>query len=79
MMVAQVTGLKAKDFIHTFGDVHLYSNHMEQAKIQVERTPFPLPKMILNPEITSIFDFEYGDFQLLEYQAHPHIKADVAV
>jgi thymidylate synthase len=79
MMIAQVTGLKAKDFVHTFGDLHLYSNHLEQAKLQVERKPFPLPKMILNPEIKSVFDFHYEDFQLLEYQAHPHIKADVAV
>jgi thymidylate synthase len=79
MMIAQVTGLKAKDFIHTFGDMHLYSNHIEQAKLQMERRPFPLPEMILNPDITSIFDFDYDDFQLLNYQAHPHIKADVAI
>jgi thymidylate synthase len=79
MMIAQVTGLKAKDFVHTFGDLHLYSNHLEQAKLQIERKPFPLPEMELNPEITSIFDFDYGDFQLLEYQSHPHIKADVAI
>ena len=79
MMIAQATGLKAKEFIHTFGDVHLYSNHVEQAKLQVERTPFPLPVMKLNPEITSIFDFDYSDFQLLAYQSHPAIKADVAI
>ena len=79
MMIAQVTGLKAKDFVHTFGDVHLYSNHVEQAKLQIQRKPFPLPTMKLNPEITSIFDFDYSDFQLLEYQSHPAIKADVAV
>ncbi len=79
MMIAQVTGLKAKDFVHTFGDLHLYSNHLEQAKLQVERTPFPLPTMTLNPDITTIFDFDYNDFQLSEYQSHPHIKADVAV
>lgn len=79
MMIAQVTGLKAKDFIHTFGDLHLYSNHIEQAKLQMERTPFSLPEMKLNPDITSIFDFDYSDFQLLKYQAHPHIKADVAI
>ena len=78
-MIAQVTGLKAKDFVHTFGDLHLYSNHLEQAKIQVERKPFPLPKMVLNPDVTSIFNFDYEDFQLMEYQAHPHIKADVAI
>jgi thymidylate synthase len=79
MMIAQVTGLKAKDFVHTFGDLHLYSNHVEQAKLQVERMPFPLPKMRLNPDVTSIFDFDYDDFQLLNYQAHPHIKASVAI
>ncbi|MDR1180957.1 MAG: thymidylate synthase [Bacteroidales bacterium] len=79
MMIAQVTGLKAKDFIHTFGDLHLYSNHIEQAKLQMERTPFSLPEMKLNPDITSIFDFDYSDFQLLKYEAHPHIKADVAI
>ena len=79
MMIAQVTGLKAKEFVHTFGDVHLYSNHVEQAKLQITRKPFPLPIMKLNPEITSIFDFDYSDFQLLEYQSHPAIKADVAV
>jgi len=79
MMIAQVTGLKAKEFVHTFGDVHLYSNHVEQAKLQLTRTPFPLPIMKLNPEITSIFDFGYNDFRLVEYQSHPAIKADVAV
>jgi len=79
MMIAQITGLKAKDFVHTFGDVHLYSNHVEQAKLQLKRTPFPLPVMKLNTEITSIFDFDYDDFHLLEYKSHPTIKADVAV
>jgi thymidylate synthase len=79
MMIAQVTGLKAKEFVHAFGDVHLYSNHVEQAKLQITRKPFPLPIMKLNSEITSIFDFDYSDFQLLEYQSHPAIKADVAV
>jgi len=79
MMIAQITGLKAKEFVHTFGDVHLYSNHIEQAKLQIMRTPFPLPVMKLNPEITSIFDFNYEDFQLLAYQSHPAIKADVAI
>ena len=79
MMIAQVTGLKAKEFVHTFGDAHLYSNHVEQAKLQLTRTPFPLPVMKLNPEITSIFDFNYEDFQLIAYQSHPAIKADVAI
>jgi thymidylate synthase len=80
MMVAQVCGLKAGEFVHTFGDVHLYSNHEEQAKEQLTRKPFPLPKMRLNPEVRSIFDFDYpGDFELVDYQAHPHIKAVVAV
>lgn len=79
MMVAQVTGLKPKHFIHTFGDVHLYSNHLEQAKIQLARTPKSLPKMIINPEVSSIFDFKYEDFTLTDYNPDPHIKAPVAV
>lgn len=79
MMVAQVCGLKAKDFVHTFGDLHLYSNHLEQAELQISREPFPLPKMVLNPNVKSIFDFDFEDFQLTDYNAHPHIKADVAV
>ena len=79
MMIAQVTGLKAKEFIHTFGDVHLYSNHLEQARLQIERTPFPLPNMTLNQQVKTIFDFDYKDFQLSEYKSHPAIKAEVAV
>jgi thymidylate synthase len=79
MMIAQVTGLKAKEFIHTFGDLHLYSNHIEQAKTQIQRTPFPLPQMKINEEIKDILDFKYSDFELVNYQAHPHIKAEVAV
>jgi thymidylate synthase len=79
MMMAQVTGLKAGDFVHTFGDAHLYLNHVEQAKLQLERTPRPLPKMRINPDVHSIFDFVYEDFQLLGYEPHPHIKAEVAV
>ncbi len=79
MMVAQVCGLKAKDFVHTFGDLHLYSNHLEQAKLQISREPFPLPTMILNPQVNNIFDFDFEDFQLTNYNAHPHIKAEVAV
>jgi thymidylate synthase len=79
LMVAQVTDLEPGDFVHTFGDVHLYSNHLEQAKEQLSREPYPLPTMYLNPEVKSLFDFRYEDFTLEGYQAHPHIKAPVAV
>ena len=79
MMVAQVCGLKAKDFVHTFGDAHIYSNHVEQAKLQLSRDPHPLPQMRINPAVKSIFDFQYEDFTLENYDPHPHIKADVAV
>ncbi len=78
-MVAQVCGLKPKEFIHTFGDTHLYANHIEQAKLQLQREPRPLPKLIINPEVTSIFDFQYSDFQIASYDPHPHIKAAVAI
>lgn len=79
MMVAQVCNLKPKEFIHTFGDLHLYSNHVEQARLQVQREPYPLPQMLLDPDVKDITQFKYDDFQLVNYQAHPHIKADVAV
>jgi len=79
MMIAQVTGLQPGEFIHTFGDVHLYTNHLEQAKLQLTRTPNKLPSMVINPDVKSIFDFKYEDFQLLDYNAHPHIKAEVSV
>lgn len=79
MMVAQVCGLGLGEFIHTFGDVHIYSNHFEQVKKQLSREPRPLPKMILNPEIKNIFDFQYEDFTLEDYNPHPGIKAPVAV
>ena len=79
MMVAQVSGLQPGDFIHTLGDAHLYSNHMEQAALQLSRKPYPLPTMKLNPEVKSIFEFKYEDFELLNYQCHEHIKAKVAV
>ena len=79
MMVAQVCNLEAHEFIHTFGDVHLYNNHTEQAKLQLLRTPFALPKMHINPNISNIFDFTYHDFTLSNYQYHPHIKAPVAI
>ncbi|TXH67808.1 MAG: thymidylate synthase [Thiothrix sp.] len=79
LMVAQVTGLKPGEFIHTLGDAHLYLNHLEQAEQQLAREPYPLPQMKLNPAVSSIFDFKYEDFELLNYQYHPHIKAPVAV
>jgi len=79
LMVAQVTGLQAGDFVHTLGDAHLYSNHMEQAKLQLSRSPYPLPTMKINPAVKSIFDFKFEDFELLDYQSHEHIKAKVAV
>lgn len=79
LMLAQVCGLQPGEFIHTFGDVHLYSNHVEQAQLQLTRTPHALPQMKLNPAITDLFDFKYEDFSLENYEAHPHIKAPVAV
>jgi thymidylate synthase len=79
LMVAQVCGLQPGEFVHTFGDVHLYSNHFEQAGLQLSRTPFPLPTMKLNPNVKDIFDFQYEDFTLENYQAHPAIRAQVAV
>ena len=79
MMMAQVCDLQPGDFIHTFGDVHLYSNHMEQAALQLTRTPYPLPTMKLNPDVKDLFDFKYEDFALENYQCHPAIKAPVAV
>jgi thymidylate synthase len=79
MMVAQVTGLKPGDFVHSFGDVHLYANHIDQARLQLTRQPRPLPVMRLNPEVKDIFGFRYEDFTLENYDPHPHIKAEVAV
>jgi thymidylate synthase len=79
MMVAQVTGLKAGDFIHTIGDTHLYLNHLEQVDLQLTREPRPLPKMKINPDVKNIFDFKYEDFELVDYDPHPHIKGVVAV
>lgn len=78
-MIAQVTGLQVGEFIHTFGDVHLYLNHIEQAKLQLSREPFPLPQLKLNPDIKNIDDFKFEDIEIINYQAHPSIKADVAV
>ena len=79
MMMAQVCGYEAGEFIHTFGDAHIYNNHMEQLELQRSRAPKPLPKMILNPDITNIFDFTFDDFTLVDYDPHPHIKGKVAV
>lgn len=79
MMVAQVTGLEAGDFVHTLGDAHLYKNHFDQARLQLTREPRKLPRMLINPGVKSIFDFKYEDFELVDYDPHPHIKADVSV
>ena len=79
LMVAQVTGLEPGEFVHTFGDAHLYSNHLEQARLQLTREPYPLPEMKINPDVKDIFGFRYEDFELVGYQAHPHIKAEIAV
>jgi len=79
MMVAQVCNLELGDFVHTFGDAHLYTNHLEQTKLQLEREPYPLPTLKINPDVKDIFGFKFEDFELVNYQAHPHIKAPVAV
>ncbi|WP_462165229.1 thymidylate synthase [Pseudoalteromonas xiamenensis] len=79
MMIAQVCDLDVGDFVHTFGDAHLYLNHMEQVDEQLSRTPFAKPTMKINPAVKSIFDFKFEDFELVDYQAHPHIKAPVAI
>jgi len=79
MMIAQVTGLKLGDFVHTLGDAHIYLNHIEQVKLQLTRDPYPLPVMEINPKVKSIDDFEFEDFQLKNYTAHPHIKGEISV
>jgi thymidylate synthase len=79
LMVAQVCGLKPGEFVHTFGDLHLYSNHVEQAKLQLSREPRPLPRMKLNPAVKDIHDFKFEDFELVGYDPHPGIKAPIAV
>jgi len=79
MMMAQVTGLEPGEFIHTFGDLHIYNNHLEQVELQLTRAPKKLPVMKINPDIKSLFDFKYEDFELVGYESHPHIKGVVAV
>ncbi|MCX6330403.1 MAG: thymidylate synthase [Bacteroidia bacterium] len=79
LMVAQVTGLKPGDFVHTLGDAHIYLNHIEQVKLQLTREPYPLPKMVINPSVDDILKFIYEDFTLSDYIAHPHIKGDISV
>lgn len=79
MMIAQVCNLELGDFVHTFGDAHLYVNHLEQTKLQLSREPFALPQMKINPEVKDLFDFKFEDFELVNYQAHPHIKGAVAI
>ncbi len=79
MMMAQVTGLKPGEFIHTLGDAHIYNNHMEQVQLQLTREPRPLPKMILNPSVTDIFEFKFNDFELIGYDPHPKIKGEISV
>ena len=79
MMVAQVCDLQLGDFVHTLGDAHLYVNHLQQTELQLSRKPYPLPTMAINPDIKDIFDFSFADFELLDYQSHPHIKAPVAI
>ncbi len=78
-MIAQVTGLACGEFIHTLGDAHLYSNHIEQARTQLARDPYPLPRMQINPDVRSIFDFRFEDFEVIDYQYHPRIQAPIAV
>lgn len=79
MMIAQICNLEVGDFVHTFGDVHIYTNHLDQVKLQLSRTPYPLPQMKINPERKEINDFVFSDFELINYQCHPHIKAEVAI
>jgi len=79
MMVAQVVGLRPGEFVHTFGDVHIYLNHLEQVQTQLSREPFPLPHMRINPDVADLFAFRFEDFELLDYQCHPAIRAPIAV
>ena len=79
MMIAQVTGLQLGEFVHTLGDAHIYMNHFDQVETQLQRDPLPLPEMKINPEVTSIFDFKYEDFELINYESHPSISAPIAI
>lgn len=79
MMIAQVCGLQAGEFVHTLGDAHIYLNHIEQVKTQLARAPRELPQMIINPEVKDIFNFQYEDFELVGYNPHPHIKGEISV
>jgi thymidylate synthase len=79
LMIAQVTGYQPGDFVHTFGDAHLYLNHLDQARLQLSREPYPLPQMRLNPQVDDLFSFKFEDFELVNYQCHPHIAAPIAV
>jgi len=79
MMIAQVCDLRPGDFIYTLGDAHLYLNHLEQSRLQLSRRPYPLPQMVINPAVKNIFEFKYEDFELINYQSHPHIRAEVSV
>ena len=79
MMIAQVCNFKMGDFIHTFGDAHIYLNHIDQVNLQLSRDFYPLPKMKINPNVSDIFSFQYNDFELLDYKSHPHIKGQVSV
>ncbi|MCD4731274.1 MAG: thymidylate synthase, partial [Bacteroidales bacterium] len=78
-MMAQVTDLKPGEFVHTLGDAHIYLNHIDQVKLQLTREPFPLPEMKINPDVKNIFDFKFEDFELINYQSHPHIKGEISV
>jgi thymidylate synthase len=79
LMIAQVAGLKPGDFVHTLGDAHIYLNHIEQVKLQLTRQPYPLPQMKINPEVENIFDYKFEDFELVNYQCHPHIKGEISI
>jgi thymidylate synthase len=78
-MMAQVTGLQAGEFVHTLGDAHIYRNHIDQVRMQLNREPRPLPRMKINPEVSDLFGFRYGDFELQNYDPHPHIKGEISI